>query len=278
VNPRSIGLCICILSWVALSTPSKETYVFDRGFRPNQVYTSVANLTNEMSMKAPGGIGMMSGTAVQHFRFTTRAGSVGNDGRFDLTMAFEKGVTTVDMGGMKQSIDMTDQLQKLRIRASCSAEGTVESVDVQGSGVDDMLKQLGSQLLKDNQIGYPDHPMAVGETFEQVTPLEIPLQGMGASINGKVEAEYKLVSVAGDLATLEVALSIGLASETQEGSGFKLEGEGSGMIVYSFSDQFERSFNQKTRMKANVTTAGSSFAIEVDSYIDQTNTVSPSGD
>ena len=276
MNPRSIGLCICILSWMALSTPSQETYVFHRGFRPNHVYTSVANLTNEMSMKAPGGIGMMGGTTVQHFRFTTRAGSVGNDGRFDLTVAFEKGVTTVDMGGMKQTIDMTDQLQELRIRATCSSAGVIESVDVQGNA-DDMVKQLAPQLLKDNQITYPDHPMAAGETLEQVTPLEIPIPGVG-SINGQVASKYRLASVAGDLATFEITLTIGLESEAEEGSGIRLEGEGSGTIIYSFSDRFEKSFSQNTRMKAKATAAGSSFTIEVDSHLEQTNTVSPRED
>lgn len=271
---RNDLLAAFLVGFLAIPVESQETYQFNRGFRPNQIYTSRALLSSDMNMTAPGGVGAMKGTTSQEFSFRTTAGSPSADGTFGIAMVFEGGSATIDMRGMKQTVDLTEQLGKMTIEATCSAEGTVETVKVRGIGVEETLKQLGPQLLKDNQIHYPDEPMAVGETFKQTTSLGIPLQGVG-TVEGVVQSTFTLASVEGDLATFEISQNIGLERDADRGDGIRLEGSGSGTVVYSFGDRFERSARQNTTMNVKLSTAGNAFSVEVTSQLEQHNTVSP---
>jgi hypothetical protein len=273
---RTSFLCLLAIGTFSLPVVAQETYIFNRGFRPGIVYTTRATLSNDMAMSAPGGMSVMKGTTQQEFDFTTTAGAAAGDGTFEVVMAFGKGVATVDMQGMKQTVDLTEKLAGLEVTGTCSEGGTVESVEVTGVDIDEMLKQLGPQLLKDNQIRYPTEPMAIGTSFEQSTPLDIPLQGVGI-IKGVVESTFKLASVEGDLATFEVAQKIGIESGSQAGDGTRLEGSGSGVIVYSFSDRFERSARQNTTMRIKMSTAGNAFTMDVTSQLEQHNTVRAAG-
>lgn len=272
---RSLILAFLTLGCLfAAPVQSQETYLFNRGFRPDYTYSSRAVLNSDMNMEAPGGLGGMKGSTSQEFSFRTTAGSPAADGTFEIAMVFEKGSATIDMRGMKQTVDLTEQLSKMTIRASCSADGTVETVKVQGLGVEEMLKQLGPQLLKDNQIHYPKEPMSIGSTFHQTTSLSIPLQGVG-SVEGIVESTFKLASVEGDLATFEITQNIGLERDAERGDGVQLEGSGTGSVVYSFTDRFERSARQTTTMNVKLSTAGNAFSVEVASQLEQHNTLSP---
>lgn len=255
------------------TTVSAQTHTFDRGYRPGHVYTSSATIHTDISMGIPGGMNLMKGTSVQELEFVTTSGDRNQDGTFDIRMRFEKGHADFDMRGMKQEQDLTDQLKALRITATCNENGIVESVDVSGAASDDVLKQLGPQLLKENQVRYPDS-LSVGETFTQASPLDIPLQGVG-TISGTVHSTFTLVSVEGDLATFEVTQDIGLAQGDDESGSTKLTGSGNGRVVYSFRDRFERSASQTTSMEASVRTAGSAFTVKVDTRLEQSNTVAP---
>lgn len=129
-----------------------------------------------------------------------------------------------------------------------------------------IFKQMAKSLTQSKT-----KPVAVGESFTQKVPLNIPIPGL-ANISLEMTQIYTLESIINGIATFDGTYKLKLLQSPEDESvvNIKASGEGSGKIVYNTEKKVNTNTTSSFRIKGKITIEGSNINISSSSSVNTT--------
>jgi hypothetical protein len=126
---------------------------------------------------------------------------------------------------------------------------------ISSSDLSEEYKQTLLQTIQNlmQQINFPEKYLSIGESFELITPLTIPIADV--SIDMIITSNYKLNSIENNLANFEIDQDITMISEIMEYQAFAT-GKGKGFMLYDINAKNISDLKTEMEMILNVDFGG----------------------
>jgi hypothetical protein len=190
--------------------------------------------------------------------FTIKTGAGQADQSFPLVINSNGGKTNITINGKEipalQNMNLANTNRT--VYAHVDGQGHFEMDSIAGTpmaakAMPDSNRKKISQMMNafQNMVKFPDHPLKVGDSFTQRTPINLPTGGNNMNVD--VEITYKLTRIENGNAyfdldeRLDVNLSVKKAT-------IKLSGTGRGKMVYVINENFPSFQNSAIDMKIDV--------------------------
>lgn len=249
MKKTTILLALLIVSGAA---SAQKAVPFKIKLLPKHTYKMTNNMDMDMKMKLPDSLAKVANMPPDGMNFkmkmfqglNTKTGAKEADGSFPYEMKYDSVYAKASMNNMEQPMPSSIKTDVL-IKGKCSADGkmhidTMASTDPQTQKA---AKEMINKLM--DQIKFPDKAMAVGESFTQDVPFNMPLMGQNSEMNMK--CTYKLTAVKGNQAFFDMAMKMNMdiANLKAADSGMSLKGDGQGLgkMVYLIDKNYAVSQN-----------------------------------
>ena len=233
-------------------------------FKPNYKYTETNDQITNMDMEfsgdkeslksLPDGGKPIKKTIIMHVEKETTTGKYYNDSLF----AIKTVLTDVEtMDGAKpippgSTIYSTRSKTGRTVFDSLSAEGM-------DSEVKEKLLPMFKALIV--QIVIPERDLKIGESFVDITPLRIPISGM--TLDLLLNTTYKLKSISGNLAYLDVEQTYTMSSESVS-LPVKASGTGTGTLIYDINAGYFTKYNLEGIVSMNLEIEGKTMKMKIE--------------
>lgn len=238
----------------------QEKFVFKNEFKENKTYitTSVNDMEgtieimgSEESMEYLRNAGMdgeMKMVQQTEAVMSMTTGSKNNDGDVPLEMVYEKMTSNGTMNGTALPVT-PNPFSDLKIAGKYNAEGKMVVDSIYGGAANEQLENalMGTFEQLQSKIMFPEHELAVGDTFENEVPISIPMGNM-KPMEILVKSEHTLASIDGNLAVFDVFSNIRLKSDDNT-MQMSAEGEGPGKITFNIKDKYMVKYEAQVPMK-----------------------------
>ena len=228
-------------------------------FKPNYKYTETNDQITNMDMEFSGDKESLKslpdgGKLIMHVEKETTTGKYYNDSLF----AIKTVLTDVEtMDGAKpippgSTIYSTRSKTGRTVFDSLSAEGM-------DSEVKEKLLPMFKALIV--QIVIPERDLKIGESFVDITPLRIPISGM--TLDLLLNTTYKLKSISGNLAYLDVEQTYTMSSESVS-LPVKASGTGTGTLIYDINAGYFTKYNLEGIVSMNLEIEGKTMKMKIE--------------
>ncbi len=173
--------------------------------------------------------------------------TMNEQGQIPAMMYYEKMDTRVQMG--PNPINTGNMFDGLKIYGNYAVEGTFTLDSIGGGNLTDEIQSTLGTTLKQlqNEITFPKEPMAIGDSFENEVPMNIPT-GPSNPMKVSVISVYTLKSIRSGLAFFDVDQSISMSGNA-ESMSILASGEGKGVLAYDTENNFTKSYTTELPMK-----------------------------
>lgn len=225
-------LVLCLMFNVAHSQHMvfKPVYQSDATYQSTSINTSTSNIDFEASiekineMKAQGVKMPMQATNTSTIKSRIITGPKQQNGNIGARMHFDTFDLETQIGGQTQND--RNPLVGMTVIGHYDADGVFNVEDIEGTDYAKELIPVMSTVLRQVQQGFtfPEHAIKIGDTFQNVIPLSIPVSG-GSSIDLKLITDLTLIKISNGKAifatvqTAEMDISEPRFSMTAKGSG-----------------------------------------------------------
>ena len=155
------------------------------------------------------------------------------------------------------------------------ATGKFVMESVKGDNVTDEIKTMLNTMLENGlkQITFPKKALAIGDSFEDTTPLVIPLGQMG-NLNATIKSTYKLTKVENGIGYFDSAQT--LTMDNNEGAEIKATatGNGTGKVEVFIADKYIKKNGATMNMDMTIEVSGMKMDMKSTSTSSTTATVS----
>jgi hypothetical protein len=173
-----------------------------------------------------------------------------DDESFLYTMLYKSINTTTIQNGVKE--EKENPMTGLIIEGKYKPNGQVEVLNIISEKVNDATKNTIKTSLESvtQSIPFPKEPMKIGDSFNQVIPMAIPVADL-ANVNVIISTTYTLDKIEDDFTYFDVFQEIELNMD-QESATIKAEGKGSGKAIYNTKFNFVKEYGTDLKMKISV--------------------------
>lgn len=232
-----------LLSAFVQCTSAQKKVLLKASMVPNKVYKTEMSNQMDMVMNMNGDSAMMEQLSAsgmktpmvmkmdQDMFMTTKTGALQADKRIPVTMTYDKINVTTNMGG-QESKQETNPFADAVIKGTTTGDGKI-NVDTITGNLDETMKANLKTIVNNIQgaIKFPENELKIGESFDQETPLVMPIAQM--QVNMKVRAKYTLKEIKGSKAIFDLKQEITLDMNMSD-TPYKITGNGSGTGVMIF--------------------------------------------
>ena len=251
-----------ILLLSAFTAQAQQNVAFKIKYLPNHSYDGTVTLGMVFHVNLSGDSAIISKIASQgitqpiamnmnmKMSGNTKTGAVAAGQMFPITIKYKFDDMTAELNGNSVPIP-TDKLgEGVSIYGHAGANGRIQADSIGGKKNADTSQENVKKLMNaiQKEIKYPDHPMQIGETFNQDMPMNIPVAGNNIDMDAK--SVYKLVSIANGNAYFDVQQSMNMTIPVA-GVTITIVGTGTGKLVYSIKDNFATDFSSNLSLKVN---------------------------
>lgn len=188
-------------------------------------------------------------------------GSENENGRMEFLMEYDSMNTTMYMNGEEQKFPnaTNDQLRDMKIQGSVvGSEMYIDSV----SGV--AIDSATAAALKGNLQGmqvlikFPDHPLKVGDTFEQTNEI-VTNAGAAGQVTALVHQTYRLERYDDEFAYLSMQEVYEFLKSTNDMATVKGNGTGQGEVKFSRADKTVVEYDNTSMMELEMEVMGTAM-------------------
>lgn len=242
---------------------SQEKFVFKNEFKENKTYktTSVNDMEGTIEimgseenmeyLRNAGMGGEMKMVQQTEAVMSMTTGSKNNDGDIPLEMVYEKMNSNGTMNG--NALPVTpNPFSDLKIAGKYNSEGKMVVDSIYGGAANEQLKNalMGTFEQLQSKIMFPEHELAVGDTFENEVPISIPMGNM-KPMEILVKSKHTLARINGELAIFDVFSNIKLKNDDNS-IQMSAEGEGPGKITFNIKDNYLVKYEAEVPMKLTI--------------------------
>lgn len=242
---------------------SQEKFVFKNEFKENKTYitTSVNDMEGTIEIMGSeenmeylrnGGMGgEMKMVQQTEAVMSMTTGSINNDGDIPLEMVYEKMNSNGTMNG--NALPVTpNPFSDLKIAGKYNSEGKMVVDSIYGGAANEQLENalMGTFEQLQSKIMFPEHELAVGDTFENEVPISIPMGNM-KPMEILVKSKHTLARINGELAVFDVFSNIKLKNDDNS-IQMSAEGEGPGKITFNIKDNYLVKYEAEVPMKLTI--------------------------
>lgn len=242
---------------------SQEKFVFKNEFKENKTYitTSVNDMEGTIEimgseenmeyLRNAGMGGEMKMVQQTEAVMSMTTGSKNNDGDIPLEMVYEKMNSNGTMNG--NALPVTpNPFSDLKIVGKYNSEGKMVVDSIYGGAANEQLKNalMGTFEQLQSKIMFPEHELAVGDTFENEVPISIPMGNM-KPMEILVKSKHTLARINGELAIFDVFSNIKLKNDDNS-IQMSAEGEGPGKITFNIKDNYLVKYEAEVPMKLTI--------------------------
>lgn len=183
------------------------------------------------------------------------------DESFLYTMLY-KSINTITIQNGNQE-EKENPMTGLVIEGKYKSDGQVEVLNIISDKVNDATKNIiKSSLEKVTQsIPFPEEPMKIGDSFNQIIPMTIPVADL-ASVNIKISTTYTLDEIKDSIAYFNLNQKIELNIDQEEAT-IKAEGKGIGKAIYDTKYNYIKDYGADLNMKISVGIEDLIFTVEL---------------
>lgn len=251
---------------IALSCAAfaQDGTIFRLGFLPNHSYktstVSDMNMTVNISgtpqemakMKAGGTKFPMLVHMVNNVDCSMVTGQKTADESFPTQFHYDNLNTSITVNG-KEVQHVTNPLINQNIYGKYDKTGALSLDSVSGKALDDQSKAMLMNIIQQlvSKVKFPQKPIKVGETFDQVVPMSLPLNQMQVQVS--VKASYKLVKIEGDQAFFDIVQTVsGKFDITKEHMTMTANASGNGSMVFGINENYPLSYKTDMQLTYNL--------------------------
>jgi mRNA-degrading endonuclease toxin of MazEF toxin-antitoxin module len=262
--------CLLALSLLAVSVKAQQPILFKIKYLPKHVYkmNMDMNMSMEMTMPTDGTktpAKTFKQTATNTVQTMVTTGAPLADHTFPLKMQITGMATKAKMNGNEIKIpDTKNVMVGQLITGKCDADGKLHVDQVKAMDSKDAIKKGIADMINkmQGQIKFPERSLAVGESFTQDTPINMPAAGMNMDMNAKTT--YKLTAVKGNLAYFDTKLTMTLGlDDAKKGSTMTGGGAGTGKMVYNIAENNFNSMTNNMDMRYSMNMSGKPMAVKM---------------
>jgi hypothetical protein len=273
------------LSLLALSVKAQQPILFKVKYLPNHVYKMSMNMETNMEMAMPGdGAAKSKQAAPAAFQQTANTtmqtivttGAAKADHTFPVKMQIVDVATKAKRNGVESTMpNMKNPMVGQVINGQCDADGkmhvdAIKSADAQQATKAGAIKMMNQMQ---EQIKFPAKALAVGESFTQDTPINMPAGGM--NMGAKAKTTYKLTAVKGNLAYFDTKIDMTFGFDAAKtGKAITGSGAGNGKMVYNIAENNFNAMNNTMDMKYSMDMMGRPMEVKMKMVMAMKNDIS----
>jgi hypothetical protein len=204
---------------------------------------------------------------VQDMLVAQKTGAINDKKEIPITLEYLKMDSKQTMAGKEMPMG-DNPLKGAKITGFVDGANKLRFENYGESQIDEQLKVTITKMLDQMQtnIQFPKDPIKVGDQFEQVVPMEIPVQGAGVlKMNSKTI--YKLTSVQGGLANFDLVQTITMDMAMEQG-GMSADGSGTGKMAFDVKKKFMSTYNTSIDMEMLIKASGMDMNMKTNTVTD----------
>ncbi|RZJ73215.1 hypothetical protein [Flavobacterium sp.] len=242
---------IAVLAFLVTGFASaQKSQVFEIKVQPQKKYTLESTTLNNMNMDVPGQ-GPMNIMQDTKSPMTITASKADASGKIPAEIKYGDVVVKQMVGGQNQ--EQKSPVSNMTVTGSFDADGKFTMTDVKGENVTEEVKGTLNIALESGlkHINFPKTALKVGDTFDDTTPLKIPLGQLG-TMNATIKTNYKLTKIENGIGYFDTVQTMTLDGDMKD-INMKATGSGAGKVEVSIADKY---------LKKNSTTMDMDMEIE----------------
>ena len=161
------------------------------------------------------------------------------DKNFPFTMTYSDFTTKMKMNGTEMNTPSAN-INGKSISGECDAAGNLH-VDTVGLNVDPKINASVMEMMNkmQKQIKFPDKPLAIGESFTQEIPLNMPITGMNMDLKMKTSYTLTAIKEGKGYFDMVVTMNFGMdADRTGANVNGKGTAKGTGKVVFDIAQHY----------------------------------------
>jgi hypothetical protein len=253
-------LVVVLLPYCFASSGPGDKIILKAEYLPNSVYTIASESNSEIEVSFIASYEMLNklkesgiknpSSIISHQTTMNSVitGKLNKDGVFPIETEIKNMVQENIINGVRNETGKANPLIGLKINGDYSKEKIFTNINISGGGINDELKKNLRVFLENlmKNIKYPDTPIAIGQSFSQITPMSIPID-KGLAIDLNLLGNYTLKKIESDKAYFvvlnELQIKQNNKSYTVSGSG-----GGKGELIQDIKNNCAFSFNSNLTM------------------------------
>jgi hypothetical protein len=254
---------ISLLLLVAITSCTQgQEVIFKSRFLPEKEYftsssTDSKNILNVsgpeeriLKMKENGFVFPIESITQTQIQTEMKNGEKQDDESFLYTMLYKSINTTTIQNGKKE--EKENPMTGLVVEGKYKSGGQVEVLNIISDKVNDATKNIIKSSLETvtQSIPFPEEPMKIGDSFNQVIPMTIPVADL-ASVNVIISTTYTLEEINNNFAYFNLYQEIKLNMD-QESAEITADGKGTGKAIYNTKFNFVKDYGTDLEMKISV--------------------------
>ncbi len=217
----------------------------------------------------------MKGNQEQRYTQIIKTGPLKQDGTFPFEQRFENVKTITQLNGDTLENEQNSFLnENTVIQGLYNEEKKAEITEIHSNSVTSHQKEALKKIVTDiqNSVKFPDHPLSVGDKFEQSAPISIPVQKLG-NVQLSVNTKYTLTRIEREKAYFDLTIDYILLSDFEE-NNITAGGTGTGEMIYDLNQNFATTYTTDTNMDMEVYAGNLTVITKVNSKTTYKTTIS----
>lgn len=257
--------------------------VFYAKFQPNLEYTMVTENTSKTIVNFTGPeeqINIIKESGIQlpmisegsaSMTSTIKTYKLEEDSTFKVKIIYDK-FKSIQIQNGEQTVK-DSPIAGMQIEGICNSRSKFKIDTIISNKIDDVTRQTLTYTLENvqGQINFPDYPLKVGDSFNEVTPMSIPVAGI-SNVGIVIKTTYELVSIGGDIATFDFKQDIQLNMAIEQ-MNVTATGSGIGKSHFDMEKKFIIKYESDLTMELEMQVGELEVKAEVNAISEQNVTI-----
>ncbi|MBD3581684.1 hypothetical protein [Flavobacterium selenitireducens] len=264
---------IALVAFLATSLVSAQKATqFEIKIEPLKKYTLETVSLNNINMDVPtqGPMTILQETKGPFVMTTAKAAADGS-----VPVELKYGDVTVKQTYNGQPMEQKSPASGMTVVGKFDGSGKFVMESVKGDNVTDEIKTMLNTMLESGlkQINFPKKALAIGDSFEDTTPLQIPLGQMG-TLSATIKSTYKLTKVENGIGFFDSAQTLTMDKNDATDIKATATGTGTGKVEVSIADKYIKKNGATMTMDMTIEVSGMKMDMKSTSTSSTTATVS----
>lgn len=276
-------LNIVIFLIITLVSCSNNKIVFKNTTKPNKKYQIISTISSDSEIDFIGNNKIIneikSSGLTLPFRAQTdqeliifyKTGNINSDSTFPIEVSFEKTTTKTKINDYEDS--KNGPLLGVIVKGLANEQNKIFIDTVISNNINEDQKQFLKKLLENlqNQIKFPEKYLQIGDTFQIITPMEIPIPGI-SPIKFTVITSYNFIEISSEVAKFEIVQKLVMDINSTEMNSNSVGG-GKGILDYNTKYNVVTKYEVELVMQMNMLHSDLEINAKINSKVKQLTTV-----
>lgn len=260
--PKSIvAISLCLVSFLGTGT-----YYFRSYLQADSTYKITTKSRSNMTIKFIAGEDFLKGLESNGFKNpssistnqsieeTVTTGKMSTDSSFFFRTSVDKFDMAMKVNGVESNPLKSSKMMDVEITGLSTKDHKMTNVRVDGGNFSEgMRSALAASITNiSSLIHYPDRPIAIGDSFQEIEPTTIAVPG-NEPVQINVVADFKLIRVQDNIGYFDTHYKIVAGQNTQD-YNLTASGGGTGTLAHDLSRNFVTAIAFDLQMKVKVVT------------------------